>query len=165
MEDMLTGPVIAAGAGPKLDSDLFGFYTPDSRSTRCVDDNFWYCVCSFGALQQITALTADNPLNISGQAVPVAVGGVGVRRVFEAEWVPTNVTPGVGGVAPTILEAEVRFLIDGEVVAKHLQRGVNQITIANHVLMDFGVAIENITDICVLNEDFLKCQQRRTPVA
>jgi len=161
MEDMLTGPVIAAGAGPKLDSDMFGFYTPDSSSTRFVDDNFWYCVSSFGALQQITALTADNLNNISKQAVPLAVGGVGVARDFVAEWVPTNVVPGLAGAAPTLLDAEVRFWIDGVLVAKHLQRGVNQITIGNHVLQDFGVAMMNITDIAVLNVDFLKCSQLR----
>lgn len=167
MEDMDNATEMqATGLGPRADSDMFGFFTVESVSAAYANPEVWHCVSSFGALQQITALTAANPNNLSNadQKVFDAVTGDGIERVFTAEWVPTNAVPGVGGVAPTLLDAEVRFRIDGILVAKHLMRGAFQITIAGTQEMNFGVVGSNAaasSATAALDLDYVKCLQLR----
>lgn len=164
MEDMDTATEMQdAGAGPRADDDMFGFFSVENGGAVYGDsEDLWHCVSSFGALQQITVLDAATVLN--GPEVRVNVGagaGAGIEHKFVAEWVPTNVVPGVAGAAPTLMDAEVRFWVDGLLVAKHLMRGTNQLTLATAAPMNFGVVGRNITDIADLDVDFLKCTQVR----
>ena len=164
MEDADTATELQdAGAGPRADSDMFGFYTPEAGGAVFPNPEVWHAVSSFGANQQITPLIAANPANLSGVDWKVydATTGDGILRELVAEWVPTNVVPGVAGAAPTILDAEVRFWLNGQLVCKHQMTGTYQITMATAELMNFGVVICNITDISVLNVDYLKCEQLR----
>jgi hypothetical protein len=156
-----------AGAGPRADSDMFGFFCVENGGAVFPNsEDVWHCVSSFGALQIITPLLATNPNNLSGadQLVylnPAGVHDDGIERKLFAEWVPVNVVPGVAGVAPTLFDAEVRFWIGTILVAKHLMRGAFQITTATTEEMNFGVVGRNITDIAVFNMDFIKCTQAR----
>lgn len=164
MENMDTATEFQnAGAGMRaLCGDLFGFFKPSNDSA--VFNQYWHAVSGHNDLEVYTELSAANRVNnISGVDWKVYddTTGNGIERELVAEWVPTNVVPGVGGVAPTIINAEVRFWIDGVLVAKHLMSGVNQITIATTEEMNFGIVITNITDICVLDVDYLKCEQVR----
>lgn len=164
MEDMDTATEMQdAGAGPRADDDMFGFFTVENGGAVYPNsEDLWHCVSSFGALQQITVLDAATVLN--GPEVRVNTGagaGDGIEHEFVAEWVPTNVVPGVAGAAPTLFDAEVRFLVDGLLVAKHLMRGGFQITAATAAPMNFGIVGRNITDIADIDVDFLKCTQGR----
>jgi hypothetical protein len=164
MEDMDTATEMQdAGAGPRADDDMFGFFCVENGGAVYGNsEDLWHCVSSFGALQQITALTAANSL--SGQEVRVNTGagaGDGVEHKFVGEWVPTNLVSGVAGAAPTLMDAEVRFLVDDVLVAKHQMRGAFQITVANAAPMNFGIVGRNITDIADLDVDYLKCTQLR----
>ena len=167
MENMDTATEMqATGLGPRANSDMFGFFTVESVSAAYANPEVWNCVSSFGALQQITRLTADNLRNLSGadQKVFDAVTGDGIERKMVAEWVPVNVVPGVGAVAPTLFDAEVRFWLDGILVAKHLQRGAYQITTAATEEMNFGLVGSNAaasSATAALNLDYLKCEQVR----
>ncbi|MEE9185255.1 MAG: hypothetical protein V3U39_12390 [Acidimicrobiia bacterium] len=164
MENMDTASeFVAAGGGMRaLCGDIFGFFTPESGGA-VLDDSVWHCITGHNDLEQVDALNAANPNNLSGADVKVIDGttGDGLTHEFVAEWVPTNVVPGVGGVAATIINAETRFWVDGVLVAKHQQRGTFQITIATAELMNFGFVGENITDIAVCNLLYLKCEQLR----
>lgn len=163
MEDMDTATeMIDAGAGPRADSDMFGFYTPEAGGAVFpTTEDLWHCVSSFGALQQITALNAANPLNLLGEDVKAQAAGVGVEHELVAEWVPPNLVPGAAGAAPTLMDAEVRFWVDGRLACKHQMRGAFQITTGNTEEMNFGVVVLNITDICSLDVDYIKCEQLR----
>lgn len=165
MEDMDTATEMqAAGAGPRLDSDMFGFFCVESASV-VFEPNYWYAVSSFGALQQTTLLNLANRSNLSGVPHKVFDGaGDGIEHEFVAEWVPTNLVPGVAGAAPTLMDAEVRFWIDGLLVAKHEMRGAFQITVAGAQEMNFGLVGSNAaasSATAALNLDFLKCEQVR----
>lgn len=164
MEDMDTATEMqAAGAGPRADSDMFGFFTPDDTALAAyvATSDYWHAVSSFGALQIVTPLIATNRNNLSGVDWKAQLGGVGIEHDLFAEWVPTNVVPGVAGAAPTLMDAEVRFWIDDILVAKHEMRGAFQITIATVEEMNFGIVMENITDIASLDVGYLKCEQVR----
>lgn len=167
MENMDTATEMqATGLGPRADSDMFGFFTVESVSAAFANPEVWNCVSSFGALQQITRLTADNPNNLSGEVQKVfdAVTGNGIKRKMVAEWVPVNVVPGVGGIAPTLFDAEVRFWINDKLVAKHLMRGAFQITTGGTEEMNFGIVGSNAaasSATAALNLDYLKCDQVR----
>ncbi len=167
MEDMDTATEMqATGLGPRADDDMFGFFTVESVSAAYANPEVWHCISGFGpGAQIITPLTAANPNNLSGvdQKVFDAAGN-GIERKMVAEWVPTNVVPGVGAVAPTLFDAEVRFWLDGILVAKHLQRGAYQITTANALPMNFGLVGSNAaasSATAALNLDYLKCEQVR----
>lgn len=163
MENMDTATeFVAAGGGMRaLCGDIFGFFTPESGGT-VLNDEFWHCITGHNDLEQVDELSATNPNNLSGAEVKVIDGsGDGIPHEFVAEWVPTNVVPGVGGAAATIINAETRFWVDGVLVCKHEQRGTYQITIATAELMNFGFVGENITDIAVCNLLYLKCEQKR----
>ncbi len=166
MEDMDTATEMqATGLGPRADDDMFGFFTVESVSAAYANPEVWNCVSSFGALQIITILTANNPNNLSGVDQKVFDGsGDGIRRKMVAEWVPTNPVPGVAGLAPTLMDAEVRFWLDGILVAKHLMRGAFQITVAGTLPMNFGIVGSNAaasSATAALNLNYLKCDQRR----
>ena len=162
MEDMDTATELQdAGAGPRADSDMFGFYAPEAGGA--VYNEYWHAVSGFGANQQITELSAANANNLSGVDWKIydPTTGDGLAHEFVAEWVPTNLVPGVAGAASTLMDAEVRFWIDGILVCKHQMTGTYVITMATAELMNFGVVISNITDISVLNVDYVKCEQLR----
>ena len=167
MEDMDTATEMqATGLGPRADDDMFGFFTVESVSAAYANPEVWNCVSSFGALQIITRLTANNPNNLSGvdQKVFDAGTGNGIERKMVAEWVPTNPVPGVAGLAPALMDAEVRFWIDGTIVAKHLMRGAFQITTAGTLAMNFGIVGSNAaasSATAALQLHYLKCQQLR----
>ena len=163
MEDMDTATeMIDAGAGPRADSDMFGFYTPEAGgAVFAATEDLWHCVSSFGALQQITALNAANPLNLTGQDIKAWDGAAGVAHCLSAEWVPCNMVPGVAGAAPTLMDAEVRFWVDGVLACKHQMRGAFQITVAGTQEMNFGLVGLNITTEASLTVDYLKCEQVR----
>lgn len=169
MENMDTATeFVAAGGGMRaLCGDLFGFYTPEAGGT-VYDDTFWQCVSGHNDLEQYTLLSAANPDNLSGADVLVidATTGDGIAREFVAEWKPTNLVPGIGGVAATILNAEVNFWVNGVHVAKHEQRGTFQITRATAELMNFGFvgmngAASSANSQPGLILDYLKCEQLR----
>lgn len=165
MENMDTASEIQdACAGPRADSDMFGFFKSGTTGGAIFDDNIWHCVSSFQALQQITALTAANPLNLSGEVQKPFNPTTGYAEAAEliAEWVPVNVVPGVGAVAPTLFDAEVRFWINGRLVCKHLQRGAFQITTAGTEEMNFGVVTrQSAAQASVCRWGQLKCEQVR----
>ena len=166
MENMIDAvpstAMVDAGAGPRLDSDMFGFFTPEAGGAVYPNtEDLWHCVSSFGALQQITPLNAANPLNLLGVDVEAWDGAAGVSHCFTAEWIPTNVVPGVGAIAPTLLDAEIHFYVDGVLACVHQQRGAFQITAATTEPMNFGIMGNNITDVASLTLDALKCRQVR----
>jgi len=164
MNAIATAPVVDAGAGPKATGDHFGFYTPESGGATftAAEDNFWMARSQHNGVAIATILDAARSLDGQDHLAYTA-GGVGIERDLIAECVPTNAVPGVAGAAVTIFDMEVRFWLDGVLVAKHLHRGTQQVTIASTTLMNFGVAVQNITDIVVLNLDFLKCEQLLAP--
>lgn len=165
MEDMDTATEFQnTGAGMRaLCGDIFGFFTPSSDSVVFAATNmYWHCVTGHNDIEQYDAMNAANPNNISGLPFRVfdAVTGDGIERELIAEWRPLNVVPGVGGAVPTIIDAEVNYWIDGHHVCKHRMNGlVYFITIATTQEMNYGVVITNITDICVCNVDYVKCEQ------
>lgn len=163
MENMDTATEFqAAGLGMRaLCGDIFGFFTPESGGG--VLGEHWHCITGHNDLEQVDELVATNPNNLSGADVKIydATSGDGLAHEFVAEWKPTNLVPGIGGVAATILNAEVNFWVDGIHVCKHEQRGTFQITIATTELMNFGYVGENLTDIAVVNLLYLKCEQLR----
>jgi len=163
MEDMDTATeFIAAGAGVRLDCDKFGFFTPEAGGAVYPNtEDLWHCVSSFGALQQVTPLLGTNPLNLLGADVKAWDGAAGVGHCLSAEWVPTNLVPGVAGAVPTLMDAEVRFWVDGLLACKHEMRGAFQITVATTEEMNFGIVGENLTDIASMSVDYLKCEQLR----
>ena len=163
MEDMDTATEFtAAGGGMRAGSDMFGFFTPEAGGAVYPNtEDLWHCISNFGAVQQVTPLNAANPNNLLGADVKAWDGAAGVGQCLSAEWVPTNLVPGVAGAAPTLLDAEVRFWVGGKLVAKHEMRGVFQITIAAAVAMNFGIVSENLTDIATLSADYIKCEQVR----
>ncbi len=152
------------GAGPILDRDKFGFYKCGTTGAAVFPANTFVCVSSFGALQQTTILSADNLRNLSGEHQKQHDPTTILRRAlrFEAEWVPTNAVPGVAGLAPTLFDAEVRFWINGRLVAKHLMNGAFQITTAGTEGMNFGyVSRMQAAQIAVNHFSYLKCGQLR----
>lgn len=156
----------ATGLGPRADFQGFAFFTVESVSAAYANPEVWHCVSSFGTNQQITAITADNPDNLSHENWKVfdPTSGDGIERKMVAEWVPVNVVPGVAGAAPTLFDAEVRFWLDGRLVCKHLMRGVFQITTAGTTEMNFGLVGSNAaasSDTAALKLDLLKCDQIR----
>lgn len=160
MENMDTATEFQnAGAGMRaLCGDIFGFFKPSNDSA--VYNQYWHCVTGHNDIEQYTELSAANQNNISGVDWKIIDDdGDGIERELIAEWMPTNFVPGVGAAAPTIINAEVRYFIDGHLVCKHLQTGIYFITIATTQEMNFGIVITNITDICVCNVDYLKCEQ------
>ncbi len=163
MEDMDTATEIQdACAGPRADSDMFGFFKAGTTGGTVFDDNLWCAVSSFGALQQITQLNAVNSLTGEAQLPFVQATGFATAAVLVAEWVPVNVVPGVAGVAPTLLDAEVRFWINGRIVAKHLMRGAFQITTATTEEMNFGVVTrQSAGQASVCRWGQIKCEQLR----
>ena len=147
------------GAGPVLDRDKFGFYKCGATGAAVFTPNTWVCFSSFGALQQTTELLAANPANLSGEHQTQHHPTTIIRRALrlEAEWVPTNMVPGVAGAAPTLMDAEVRFWINGELVAKHEQRGAFQITAATAEAMNFGyVSRMQLNEIAVNHLSYMK---------
>ncbi len=151
------------GAGPVLDRDKFGFYKCGATGAAVFTPNTWVCFSSFGALQQTTELLAANQNNLSGVVQQQHTAAI-IRNAqrLEAEWMPTNVVPGVGGVAPTILEAEVSFWINGVLVAKHLQRGAFAITAATAEAMNFGyVSRMQLGEAAVNHISYMGCAQLR----
>jgi len=154
---------VAAGGGLRLaDTDGFGFFTPEAGGAVYPNtEDLWHCWSNFGDVQQVTPLLGTNLLNLLGADVKAWDGAAGVGQCLSAEWVPVNVVPGVGAVAPTLLDAEVRFWVGGRLACKHLMRGVNQITIAGTQEMNFGLVGENLTDIASMSCDYLKCEQVR----
>ena len=168
MEDMnTTDEILDACAGPRADSDMFGFFkagTTGAAVPPLFNPNLWQCVSSFGALQQITELSAANPLNLSGEDQKPFSPTTAFARAAEliAEWVPTNFVPGVAAAAPTLLDAEVRFWINGRLVAKHQQVGAFQITIAGTEEMNFGVVTrQSAAQASVCRWGQVKCEQVR----
>ncbi len=157
----------AAGAGMRaLCGDIFGFFTVESGG-GILDDTVWHCITGHNDLEQVDAMNAANPNNLSGADVLVidATSGDGLTHELVAEWMPTNMVPGIGGVAATVLNAETRFWIDGVLVCKHEQRGTFGINLgggAASELMNFGYVGENLTDIAVVNLLYLKCEQLRS---
>lgn len=150
------------GAGPRADSDMFGFFKV-AEATGDFPGNLWGCVSGFGANQQITMLTAANPDNLS-KTDQLMYDAAILRREVDliAEWMPVNFVSGVGGVVPTILDAEVRFWINGRLVAKHTMAGTFQITIAAAEAMNFGYVSRTGLNQIILNHlDYLKCEQLR----
>jgi len=163
MEDMDTATEFtAAGGGMRAGSDMFGFFTPEAGGAVYPNtEDLWHCISNFGAVQQVTPLLGTNPLNLLGADVKAQTAGVGVRHELCAEWVPCNMVPGVAGAAPLLMDAEVRFWVDGILACKHEMRGVFQITVAAAVAMNFGLVEENTAGISSLNVDYLKCEQVR----
>lgn len=164
MENMDTATeFVASGGGMRaLCGDIFGFFTPESGGT-VLNDEWWHCITGHNDLEQVDEMSATNPNNLSGQDFPVIDGaGDGITYELVAEWKPTNVVPGVAGVAATIINAETNFWINGIHVCKHEQRGTFEITIATAELMNFGYVGENLTDIAVVNLLYLKCEQLRS---
>ena len=152
------------GGGPVLDRDKFGFYKCGTTGAAVFTPNTFVCVSSFGALQQTTELTAANPANLSGEHQKQHEPTTIIRRELEfvAEWMPTNLVPGVAGVAPTLLDAEVRFWINDRLVAVHKQSGAFQITRAAAEGMNFGyVSRMQAAQIAVNHLSFMKCEQLR----
>lgn len=145
MNAFATAPVVDAGAGPKATGDHFGFYTPEAGGAvyAAADDDMWIAVSQHNGTGQETILNAANSLDGQDHRVYAAGPGAGIEADLVAEWMPTNLVSGVAGLAPTILDAEVRFWINETLVAKHQMVGVNQITIANTTLMNFGIGMQN----------------------
>jgi len=163
MEDMDTATELQDdGAGPRADSDMFGFFKV-AQATGDYAGEVWCCVSGFGANQQITELVATNPDNLSNADQKVYDADVYRNRSkLVAEWVPLNVVPGVGAVAPTLFDAEVRFWINGVLCAKHEMRGVNQITALAAEPMNFGyVSRTGLNQIIVNHIEYLRCKQLR----
>ncbi len=160
-----TAPCVDAGAGPKATGEHFGCYTPEAGGAvyAAADDDMWMAVSMHNDVRQETILNAANSIDGQDHRVYVAGPGAGIEHDFIAEWVPTNPVPGVGAVAPTIFDAECRFWIDGHLVAKHTMAGVNQITIVNTQLMNFGLATLNTAAASLLDLKQLKCDQLQRP--
>ncbi len=165
MEDSDTATEIQdACAGPRLDSDMFGFFKSGDTGGTVYDPIYWHAVSSFGALQQITELSATNPLNLSGEEQKAYDPATAFAReaVLVAEWVPVNLVPGVAGAAPTLMDAEVRYRINGRLVAKHQMRGAFQITVAGTEEMNFGVVTrQSAAQASVCRWGQVKCEQVR----
>ena len=171
MEDMDTASeFVAAGGGMRVGGaatgdSKFGFFCVEAGGA--VFNQYWHAISGFNDQEQITELSAANVANLSGQDWKIDDGTDGFRRELVAEWVPTNLVPGVAGAAPTLMDAEVRFWINGILVAKHVMNGVNRITLAQAAAtgqMNFGIVAENITDVVLLNVDYVKCDQLRQPL-
>lgn len=169
MENMDTASEFqTAGAGMRaLCGDLFGFFTPESVTAVFPNPEVWHVVTGHNDILQYTPLIAGEQNNISHVDWKVydPTSGNGITRKFVAEWMPLNVVPGVGGLAPTIIDAEVRYWIDGVLVAKHRQNGlIYFITIATTQAMNFGVVGMNAAASSVtaaLDLDYQKCEQVR----
>ncbi len=171
MEDMDTATeFVAAGGGMRVGGaatgdSKFGFFCPEAGGV--VFNQYWHAISGFNDQEQITELSAANVANLSGQDWKIDDGTDGHHRELVAEWMPTNLVPGVAGALPTLMDAEVRFWIDGILVAKHVMNRAYRITLAQAIAtgqMNFGVVAENLTDIVLLNVDYLKCEQLREPV-
>ena len=144
-----------AGVGPRLDSDMFGFFKP---SDGVLEEDTWYCVSSFGALQQLTALTEANANNLSRiDQLAYDAATIGLTHELVAEWVP------LGLETANILMAEVRFWIDGVLVAKHQQRGAAYEITANATEeMNFGAVVRtNAAEVQVAQIGYMKASQLR----
>lgn len=165
MEDMDTATELQDnGLGPRADSDMFGFFKVEEANAGALyGGSYWGCVSGFGANQQITMLNAGNANNLSAADQKVYAATIFRNEVeLVAEWMPTNVVPGVGGAAVTLLDAEVRFWVNGILCAKHRMIGVNQITIATAEAMNFGyVSRTGLAQIVVNHLGFMKCEQIR----
>ena len=153
--------LLDAGAGPILDADKFGFYKAGETGATWAA-NYWWCVSSFGANQQATQISAANPANLSG--VDYKQFDPTLRTRFKqsliAEFMPTNLVPGVGGAAPTLMDAEIRFWINGILVAKHVMNGTYQITTAASEPMNFGYVSRLTAANAAVNElTLLRCTQ------
>ncbi len=171
MEDMDTASeFVAAGGGMRVGGaasgdSKFGFFCVEAGGTAF--NQYWHAISGFNDQEQVTELSAANVANLSGVDWKIDDGTDGFRREFVAEFMPTNTVPGVAGGAPTLMDAEVRFWINGILVAKHVMNGVYRITTAQALAtgqMNFGVVAENLTDIVLLNVDYLKCDQLRRPL-
>jgi len=153
------------GAGPILDADKFGFYKAGETGATWAA-NYWWCVSSFGANQQATQISAANADNLSGVDYKQFDPTLRTRneQSLIAEWMPTNLVPGVAGAAPTLLDAEVRFWINGVLVCKHVMNGTYQITLATAEAMNFGYVSRLTAANAAVNEiSFLRCTQLRRP--
>ena len=155
--------LLDAGAGPVLDADKFGFYKCGTTGSVIFPVNTWVCFSSFGALQQTTVLSAVNPLNLTGQHQKQYDAAIFRQEIsLEAEWMPVNMVPGVAGAAPTLMDAEVRFWINGLLAAKHEMRGAFQITAATAEAMNFGyVTRMQAAQVAVNHLSYMKCVQLR----
>ena len=154
--------LLDAGAGPILDADKFGFYKCGTTGAAVLVPNYIHCVSSFGANQQITQLNAANPANLSGVDWKQHDAATIFRNKLSliAEWRPTNMVPGVAGAAPTILDAEVNFWINGIHVCKHVMNGTYQITAATAEAMNYGyVSRTQAAEIIVNTISFMRCTQ------
>ena len=152
------------GAGPVLDRDKFGFYKCGATGAAVFTPNRFVCISSFGANQQTTELSADNLNNLSRLDQTQHDAATIFRRELEfvAEFQPTVIVSGVAGAAATLLEAEVRFWINGLLVAVHVMNGGNQITMATAEAMNFGyVSRMQLNEIAVNHFSYMKCQQLR----
>jgi hypothetical protein len=145
MNAFATAPVVNAGAGPKATGDHFGFYTPEAGGAvyAAADDDMWMAVSQHNGVRLETILNAANSLDGQDHRAYVAGPGAGIETDLEAQFMPTNLVSGVAGVAATIFDAEISFWVNNVLVAKHQHRGVQQITIANTTLMNFGFAMQN----------------------
>ncbi len=153
--------LLDAGAGPILDADKFGFFKVGATGATLVPA-YWYCVSSFGANQQVTQLNAANCNNLSGvdwkQFDPTTI--FRNKQSLVAEFMPTNLVPGVAGAAPTIMDAEVRFWINSVLVAKHVMNGTYQITTAAAEPMNFGYASRTQAAVIIVNHvSLFRCTQ------
>lgn len=155
MEGLDSAAMVDAGAGPKADTDGFGFFCVETGGA--VYSQNWHVWSSFNTAFQVTELVAANCNNLLNETI---IKGE-ILRDFEAEWVSTNDVPGVGGAASTLLDAEVRFYVGGILAAKHVQNGVNVITTASTEEMDFGLYTLNTAGASTWFIDYLKCEQLR----
>ncbi len=163
MEDMDTATELQDdGLGPRADSDMFGFFKV-AEVTGAYNGAVWNCVSGFGANQQITELIPGNRNNLSGEYQKMYADTIFRNPVtLIAEWMPTGPVPGVAAVAPTILDAEVRFWINDVLVAKHTMAGQYQITLATAESMNFGYVSRTGLDQAIFNHlSYLKCTQLR----
>jgi len=164
MNAFTTAPCVDAGAGPKATGDHFGFYTPEAGGAAftAAEDNFWMARSQHNGTAMATVLDAAHSHDGQDHLAYDATSGDGIAHRLIAEFAPTNAVPGVGGVAATIFDAEIRFEMDGVLVAKHLHRGTNQITIASTTLMQGGLACLNTAAASIMNLDYMKCEQLRS---
>lgn len=159
---METTPMQADGAGIKATGDCIGFYKPGlAAAAQAYNQDYWHCVSMADAAVQYTELSAANCNNLSGVDWKGHVGAATAGEFdMMVEWVPTH------RISATVFGAEVRFWMAKtgdalQLVAKHVMVGAYAITDAAADLMNFGVALQNLTDICSVNVDYVKGEQLR----
>jgi len=124
------------GAGPPASYSGAVFFKADG-------DTVWSCETSIGGTQTTTQLTASNANNISKTA---QTAGGASYKTFRIEFLPYSST-----------NADVRFYIDGVLVARH----DFVFTSATEMQLVAGQKNGDTTNVETLNVDFIGCYQRR----